>query len=51
MTVDQVIDAARKWRMHLDSQTIAEQIGLPEHVVYANLWRIRRVAAAERGAS
>ena len=51
MTVDQVIDAARKWLMRLDSQTIANQMGLPEHVIYANLWRIRAVAAAEREAS
>lgn len=50
MTVDQIIEAARKWRMRLDSQTIAKQMGLPEPVIYANLWRIRKVAAAERAA-
>lgn len=50
MTVDQVIEAAHKWRMRLDSHAIAQQMGVPEPVIYANLWRIRRVARLEGAA-
>lgn len=46
MTVDQIIEAGRKWKARLDSQTIAQQMGIPEHVIYANLWRIRREVPA-----
>lgn len=48
MTVDQVIAAARHWRIKRDSLTIAQVLGLPESVIYANLWRIREVSKTHR---
>lgn len=48
MTIDQTILAAKLWRnAKLHTAAIAEQLGLPEHVIYNNLWRIRGVAATE----
>lgn len=41
---DQLDDAVRKWAKRIDTQTIADQIGVPEHVVYNNLWRIKALA-------
>ncbi|MGE0278431.1 MAG: hypothetical protein AB7R40_23795 [Nitrospiraceae bacterium] len=52
MTIDQIIAAAKLWRnAKLNTAAIAKEMGLPEFVVYNNLWRICRVAAAEREAS
>ena len=50
MSEDQIIEAARKWRSRLDTQTIAKQLGLLESVVHNNLWRIRMRAQPPRAA-
>lgn len=46
LTDEQLADAVRKWLLRIDTKTIADQIGVPEHAVYNNLWRIKALSAA-----
>lgn len=44
MTIEQIHEAAKHWRLNRDSLTIARAMNLPESTIYNNLWRIVRVA-------
>lgn len=52
MTIDQIIAAARMWRYgKFSTHGIAAMLKLSEHVIYNNMWRIRRVAAPNEDAA
>ncbi len=50
MTIDQIDVAAGLWRKGHDTKAISEWMRIPEPIVYANTWRILRVARAQKAA-
>jgi len=44
MTIDQIIEAAKHWRLNRNTAEIAKYMGLQESQIANNMWRITRVA-------
>jgi len=50
MTIDEIDSAAVLWRKGYDTKVISEWLRMPEPIIYANTWRIFRVARAQKDA-